>query len=94
MRSIHFPISLEDFDRSRRELGYEELYIFQKRGLEKKYTLERESLGLAPELTLDTDIMKSLIASLPFPLTNKQRIVLFQILKDMERPHAMARMLQ
>ena len=38
--------------------------------------------------------MKSLIASLPFPLTNKQRIVLFQILKDMERPHAMARMLQ
>lgn len=38
--------------------------------------------------------MKSLIASLPFPLTNKQRIVLFQILKDMERPHAMARLLQ
>jgi ATP-dependent DNA helicase RecG len=38
--------------------------------------------------------MKSLIESLPFPLTNKQKIVLFQILKDMERPHAMARMLQ
>ncbi len=38
--------------------------------------------------------MRSLIASLPFPLTNKQRIVLFQILKDMDRPHAMARMLQ
>ena len=94
VRSIHFPTSLEDFDRSRQELGYEELYTFQKRGLEKKYTLERESLGLAPELTLDTEIMKSLIASLPFPLTNKQRIVLFQIIKDMERPHAMARMLQ
>lgn len=92
--SIHFPTSLEDFERSRSELGYEELYHFQKRGLEKKYALERDSLGLAPELILDTDIMKSLIASLPFPLTNKQRIVLFQILKDMERPHAMARMLQ
>ncbi len=92
--SIHFPTSLEDFERSRSELWYEELYHFQKRGLEKKYALERDSLGLAPELTLDTDIMKSLIASLPFPLTNKQRIVLFQILKDMERPHAMARMLQ
>lgn len=92
--AIHFPISIQDFDRSKKELGYEELYHFQKKGLEKKYALERDSLGLAPELQIDVDIMKSLIASLPFPLTNKQRIVLFQILKDMERPHAMARMLQ
>lgn len=92
--SIHFPSSLEDFERSRQELAYEELFQFQKRGLEKKYALERDSLGLAPELTIDVELMKSLIASLPFPLTNKQKIVLFQILKDMERPHAMARMLQ
>jgi ATP-dependent DNA helicase RecG len=92
--SIHFPTSIEDFDRSKTELGYEELYHFQRKGLEKKYALERDSLGLAPELQIDVEIMKSLIASLPFPLTNKQRIVLFQILKDMERPHAMARMLQ
>ena len=92
--AIHFPTSLEDWDRARAELGYEELYHFQRRGLEKKYALERDSLGLAPTLTLDTDLMKSLIESLPFPLTNKQKIVLFQILKDMERPHAMARMLQ
>lgn len=94
VRSIHFPASMEDFEKSKEELGYEELFHFQKRGLEKKYLLEKESLGLAPELTIDVDLMKSLIASLPFPLTNKQRIVLFQILKDMERPHAMARMLQ
>jgi ATP-dependent DNA helicase RecG len=92
--AIHFPASIEDFERSKKELGYEELYHFQKKGLEKKYALERDSLGLAPVLPIDVDIMRSLIASLPFPLTNKQRIVLFQILKDMERPHAMARMLQ
>lgn len=92
--SIHFPDSIEDFDRSKKELGYEELYHFQKKGLEKKYALERDSLGLAPELQIDVELMKSLIASLPFPLTNKQRIVLFQILKDIERHHAMARMLQ
>ncbi len=92
--AIHFPTSMEDWDRARAELGYEELYHFQKRGIEKKYALEAESTGLAPRLTLDTELMKSLIESLPFPLTNKQKIVLFQILKDMERPHAMARMLQ
>ena len=38
--------------------------------------------------------MKTLIEKLPFPLTNKQKIVLFQILKDMEKSHAMARLLQ
>lgn len=92
--TIHFPTSIDDWNRARSELGYEELYHFQKRGIEKKYALEKESTGLAPQLSLDTELMKSLIESLPFPLTNKQKIVLFQILKDMERPHAMARMLQ
>ncbi len=38
--------------------------------------------------------MKTLIDGLPFPLTNKQKIVIFQILKDMESDFAMSRMLQ
>ncbi len=85
---------MEEFEKAKQELGYEELFHFQKRGLEKKYQLEKDSLGIAPTIGIDIELMKSLVASLPFPLTNKQRIVLFQILKDMERPHAMARMLQ
>lgn len=92
--AIHFPTSMEDFERAKQELGYTELFYFQKRGLDKKYQLEKESLGLARTLQVDIELMKELIASLPYPLTNKQKIVLFQILKDMERPHAMARMLQ
>lgn len=43
IESIHFPTSMEDWDRARAELGYEELYHFQKRGIEKKYALEAES---------------------------------------------------
>ncbi len=92
--SIHFPHSLEDFERAKWEIGYEELFHFQKRGLEKKYSLQRESQWLAPAIPIDTGLMKELIESLPFFLTDKQKIVLFHILKDMEQPHAMARMLQ
>lgn len=92
--SIHFPLSLEDFDRAKRELAYEELFHFQRRGIEKKYLLEKNSIGRAPIIPLDVELMRELIASLPFALTEKQKIVLFQILKDMERPHAMSRMLQ
>jgi RecG-like helicase len=38
--------------------------------------------------------MKNLIATLPFSLTNHQKISLFQVLKDMEKTHCMQRLLQ
>jgi hypothetical protein len=34
---------MEDWNRAKSELAYEELYQFQKRGIEKKYALEAES---------------------------------------------------
>lgn len=43
IESIHFPVSIEDFERAKSEIGYEELYHFQKRGLEKKYALQQAS---------------------------------------------------
>lgn len=92
--SIHFPLSIEDFERAKREIGYEELYQFQLIGVEKKYSTRASSEWLAPPIALDTDLVKSIIADLPFSLTDKQKIVLFQILKDMEKPYAMARLLQ
>lgn len=43
IQSIHFPTSLDDFEQAKKELGYEELFHFQKRGIEKKYELEKNS---------------------------------------------------
>lgn len=60
----------------------------------KKYELRNNSTGFAPKIPLDAELMKTLIDGLPFPLTNKQKIVIFQILKDMESDFAMSRMLQ
>jgi ATP-dependent DNA helicase RecG len=37
VHDLHFPTNKEAFDRSRRELGYEELFRFQMIGIEKKY---------------------------------------------------------
>ncbi len=94
IRMIHFPTSIEAFEWAKWELGYEELFRFQYIGVKKKKDAQAESEWLAPQIPLDIDLMKSLIADLPFALTNKQKIVLFQILKDMEQPYAMARLLQ
>ncbi len=41
--SIHFPLSIEDFERAKREIGYEELYQFQLIGVEKKYSTRASS---------------------------------------------------
>ncbi len=94
VRHIHFPHSIDGFERTKSALGYEELFGFQMIGIEKKHEAIKSSEWLAPATPLDTELIKSLIADLPFPLTNKQKIVLFQILKDMEHPYAMARLLQ
>ncbi len=94
IRDIHFPSSIEAFERAKHELGYGELFQFQLIGVEKKQTAQRESKWLAPTIPLDVELVKEIIAWLPFALTNKQKIVLFQILKDMGEPYAMARLLQ
>jgi RecG-like helicase len=43
---------------------------------------------------MNPELVKEIISKLPFPLTNHQKIVLFQILKDMEKNHSMARLLE
>lgn len=62
--------------------------------MEKKYSLRAASEGASLHIPIDAELMKSLIENLPFTLTNKQKIVIFQILKDMESNFAMSRMLQ
>ncbi len=94
IRDIHFPTSIEQFEKAKRELGYGELFQFQLVWVEKKNATRNASEWLAPKISLDVEFIKEIISTIPFPLTNKQKIVLFQILKDMEEPYAMARLLQ
>lgn len=91
---IHFPESEKDFEKARHELAYEELYEMQLRGLLKKKELEKTSLNLSPKVKLNPDLIKEIISHLPYNLTNNQKIVIFQILKDMEKDFWMKRLLQ
>ncbi len=94
IESLHFPRSPDDFERARRELAYEELYAIQYRGLAKKYDARDLTNGKSPVIPLRSDLIKELLTRLPYELTGKQKIVLFQILRDMEAPFAMTRLLQ
>jgi RecG-like helicase len=43
---------------------------------------------------LNSELVKEILNKLPFALTDHQKIALFQILKDMEKPHSMQRLLE
>ncbi len=92
--ALHFPKTEADFVRSRSELAYEELFMIQYRWLERKKAERARTEGMAPKIMLNAERMKGLISNLPYELTGKQKIVLFQILRDMEHAHSMARLLQ
>ena len=49
---------------------------------------------MSPVIPLNAELIKDIISHIPYPLTNAQKIVTFQILKDMERHHAGKRLLQ
>jgi ATP-dependent DNA helicase RecG len=94
LESIHFPSSVADFERARSELAYEELFVIQFAGISRKMDLRKLSEGRAKSVPLNAERVKEILGKLPFEMTGKQKISLFQILKDMEKPHSMTRLLQ
>ena len=91
---IHFPISKNDYELARNRLAYEELFEINYKAINKKYEWFKKSQWKSIDIGLDAKLVKKIISGLPFSLTDKQRIVLFQILKDMENTHAMNRLLE
>lgn len=92
LRAIHFPQNQEDLKQARRRFVYEEFLLFQLKmqGLRK---FEREhSPGIKQNYNLKK--LQEFINSLPFPLTNAQKRVVNEILRDMLSPYRMNRLLQ
>ncbi len=86
--SIHRPSGADDFNRARRALAFEELFLLQI-GL---LTTTRDRTG-APHGG-SGQLVNSLLASLPFPLTAAQQRALREIRRDLSEPLRMMRLLQ
>ncbi|WP_458413936.1 ATP-dependent DNA helicase RecG [Schinkia sp. CFF1] len=89
---IHQPRSPEDLKQARRRLVYEEFLLFQLK-MQAMRKFEREQSGGVSQ-SFSIDEIEEFIASLPFPLTNAQKRVVNEILKDMASPYRMNRLLQ
>ncbi len=91
IKQVHFPESEEFAIAARKRFAFEELFFIQLAVLRERVRLNTEK---AKSIPLDTELIKEFVKSLPFKLTEAQRKAAFQILKDMEKPRPMNRLLQ
>lgn len=92
MRMIHFPENDHEIKQARRRIVYEEFLYFQLK-MQALRKFEREQSKGIPQ-RYDLDKLKGFIAALPFPLTNAQKRVVNEILKDIKSEYRMNRLLQ
>ena len=91
---IHFPKNSHDVDVAKARLAYEELYKINFTAISKKHERFDASEGKSLAIPLDADYIKEIFSHIPFELTGGQKVALFQVLKDMEKTHAMQRLLE
>lgn len=91
---VHFPKNKNDIEQAKYRLAYEELYEINYSAIAKKYEKFEATTWKSLQIVMNPDFVKEILAKLPFPLTNHQKIVLFQTLKDMEKSHGMQRLLE
>lgn len=88
---IHFPDSFKKAKEARNRFAFEELFyilLFILSERKKIASVKAPSIPFLPEL------MKRFTDRLPFQLTDAQRKTAWQILKDIEKPRPMNRLLQ
>jgi len=88
---IHFPTHLKNASWAKERFSFEELFFIQLSVLQEKLKLKQKKSLACP---LNIELMKEFTRSLPFRLTDSQKKCAYQILKDLEKPLPMSRLLE
>lgn len=91
LNRIHFPQNLEEAASAKKRFAFEDLFLLQLANLKQRLKMaEEKSFAFDSKL----DYLKKRLAELPFNLTHAQKKALWEILKDLNKPHPMNRLLQ
>lgn len=91
LKNIHFPKTKTDVLLAKKRFAFEDLLLLQLCNMRQRLeAAEKKSFSIKT----DIDYLKKLISSLPFELTQSQKRVLWQIIKDIAKPYPMNRLLQ
>lgn len=88
---IHFPDTLELAQKARKRFTFEQLFLLALFVLKERIRLNKEK---AVKIPFKTELIQDFTHNLPFKLTDDQRKTAYQILKDLEKPRPMNRLLQ
>ncbi len=91
---IHFPKNLESSQKARERLAFDELFLLQLKAKTKKEEWKKNLKGISFEIDKFEKDLNNFYKSLPFQLTNSQKITINEILKDLSREEPMNRLLQ
>lgn len=90
--TIHRPEDTREGQQGRRRMVYEELFLFQLKVQAFRVLTQGRMDGVVH--TVDNATVRQFVRSLPFELTDAQKHVELEILKDMRSPSCMNRLLQ
>lgn len=91
LRLIHFPKSVDDLSRAKRRLGFEEVFeLILASKLLKQETVRQ----LSVPIKFDKRLAQKFVKSLPFTLTNAQKVAAWEIFQDLEQETASNRLLE
>jgi ATP-dependent DNA helicase RecG len=87
---IHFPKTLQQAKKAQKRFAFQQMFLVQLASQRVKISWEQQRASAIP---FDEAATKKFVESLPFALTDAQRKAAFQILKDLEKPLPMNRLL-
>lgn len=93
VRMLHFPEGPDDILQARARLAFERMYLLQTEALERRKAWQATSQERL-KTPMNAELIKHFFASLKFTPTNSQKIAIYEILRDMEKPVPMNRLLE
>lgn len=91
IKNIHFPKNSDDLEQAKHRLGFEEVFeLILANQLLKAETMTQKALPVPFEKSTAQKFVKNL----PFKLTDSQRAAVWEIYQEIEKPHAMNRLLE
>jgi ATP-dependent DNA helicase RecG len=91
IRNIHFPESMDERERARQRLAFDELFFMQLALLKRRRTVEAMTKVRGPA---EYDLTGPFLSGLSFQLTDAQQRVMAELDDDLSRPYPMNRLLQ
>lgn len=88
---MHFPESMEKAQTALYRLKFDEFFLHQLLHAKSRRELQKQ---VSSKIPFNEDVVKNIVASLPYKLTNAQKKAIWAIVKDMERTEPMNRLLE